>query len=355
MVRLLALIAVLAGLAVAPAAGEEGEPGWQKGFVLWASPAEYGSPGTLRSLHRLHQTGATVVVPVVTWYVSDPSADDIHPGEDTPSDNELATVIDAAHWAGLSVVLELHVNCEDGSWRGFISPTNAEPWFANYRYLVRHYASFAAEHEVEGLIIGAELVQMTRPQHTKVWRSLIAEARERFPGFLTYGANWGSNAPEGQKDDLEEFTHVGFWPELDYIGIAAYFELGDARALSHKELFQAWNGWRRREIGPLQAKYKMPVVFTEVGYRSTGSAGSRPWDYESQDVSLETQTSLYEALFDYWRHVPWFEGVYLWYWSTDAEAGGPYDSDYVPQGKPSLDVIKDWFRRLPSAPLERGD
>ena len=39
----------------------------------------------------------------------------------------------------------------------------------------------------------------------------------------------------------------------------------------------------------------------------------------------------------------WFNGVYLWLWRTDPDAGGSSDDSYTPQNKPASKVMKSLF------------
>lgn len=39
----------------------------------------------------------------------------------------------------------------------------------------------------------------------------------------------------------------------------------------------------------------------------------------------------------------WFNGVYLWLWRMDPDAGGSSDDSYTPQNKPAAEVMKSLF------------
>lgn len=360
MIATLLISALLFELALLPVSSQQG---WQEGFAFYEEPPAYGSPGAAESLRRLRTTGAEVVVPVVTWYVPDASGSQIVPGPLTPTDEELAMAVSEARRQGFQVVLLMHVNSLDGTWRAFIDPADKPAWFGAYRSLLIRYAEFARQHDVQGMVLGSELVQLTRPEYTEQWRALIREVRQRFPGFLTYSAQWGADGPESRSEPLEEYTRIGFWSDLDYLGIAAYFNLAPSVEVrpSRDELRRSWEEWRQREIGPFQASQGKPVLFTEVGYRSTPGAAARPWDESLVNgVDQQLQADLYAALFESWRDVPWFRGVYWWYWSTNPDAGGGLDPGYSPQNKPAEAVVREWFGRLvraaePTAAAQKAD
>lgn len=324
--------------------------GWQKGFAFWDRFAPFGSTESFQSLHHLRGVGANTVSPVITWYVAGPWDHQLHPGKGTPSEEELIAAIDEAHRQGLQVVLRLHVDCEDGTWRARINPNDKKGFFAAYGTVLNYYARLAEEQGVEGLVIGTELVGVSGPAYTDYWRSMIAQVRQRFGGFLTYSAQWGSAPPSAEYDQYREFEQIEFWEELDYLGISAYFELADGGNLSPTvpELVARWEEVRRLRIEPFQARYGKPLLFTEVGYPSDGEAARHPWSGggEHRPVNLRLQAELYSALFESWAEVPWFRGAYFWYWPTDHEGSGPTSPDYPPTGKPAELVIHRWYRLL---------
>lgn len=317
---------------------------WQKGFAFYDRPEAYGAPETAHSLQRMRATGANYVAPVVTWYVDSPWAAGVHRDAATPTDAQLSAFIQRAHAAGLRVLLTLHVDSKDNSWRGFINPGDAKSWFASYSQMVTHYADLAANQGVEGLVIGKELVALSGSNHTSDWINLICQVRGRYDGYLTYSANWGSNVAQYRDDPLEEFTHIQFWDYLDYLGISAYFELSKTDEPSLDALMSAWDDWNRTRITPFQAKHDMPLLFTEVGYRSIASAAVHPWDYGLQSrLSPQSQATLYRAFFEYWSNVPWVAGLQIWNWEAKPDAGGPNDTSYVVQNKPAERIISSWF------------
>lgn len=134
------------------------------------------------------------------------------------------------------------------------------------------------------------------------WRGVVAAARERFAGTLTYAANF------------DRYDQVGFWDALDAIGINAYFPLrsrlvageGSAgfEAGSLEPLLEArWetilrrlDAWRTRIGLP-----DTPVLFTELGYVARSESTLRPWAADGFAVLPAPEGDRLVV----WRDRPW--------------------------------------------------
>ena len=126
-------------------------------------------------------------------------------------------------------------------------------------------------------------INRRRARLEREWSELIAAVRAVYGGELTYAANF------------DQFREVGFWPDLDLLGINAYFPLrlkprGDAALASLEPEMEA--SWRRvledvaafrGEIGaaataaPATPAAALPVLFTELGYTARVDSTVEPW------------------------------------------------------------------------------
>jgi hypothetical protein len=336
----LASVAVFV-LAIAPRGASAGglPAGWQRGanFTSWWNDT-YEKPEAARQLDALRATGTTQIAVVATWYMDAKTSVGIAPDPSrTPSDAGLRAVIAKAKSLGMSVSLKPHVDVRDGTFRGFVAPSDPAAWFGEYRRMLDHYADLGKAAGAEMLVIGTELTTMST--YTAEWRSLIADARSRFPGRLTFAANWTDGA-----------RRVGFWDALDYIGIDAYMPLAWTDPdPSVDTLAAAWcsatdpSGGAYRyvdEVAALAAHHQRPVIFTEVGYQSRYGTASAPWFDASGGQSEEPQQRAYEALYRVWSRAPWFKGVYWWDWSASGEVAEP--GSYTPQGKAAQTTMSAW-------------
>ena len=262
------------------------------------------------------------------------------------SDEGLADTARRARQRGIRTILKPHVwirDRSDGRWRGNIDFSTTEDWdrwWASYRRFILHYAELAEFTGMEALCIGTELrsAVLNRPN---AWRKLIADVRAVYRGELTYSANW-----------YLEFEEVPFWDALDYVGIQVYFPLADSTGgkMSLDDFKAAWAPHVER-IEAVQQRVGKPVLFTEVGYRSTADSAVEPWVWRSAaPVDDELQATLYEAMFrTFWRK-PWFSGTHIWKWFPEGSTppGGRRarrrQRGFTPQGKPAERVLGRWYR-----------
>ncbi|NNF07529.1 MAG: hypothetical protein HKN21_12275 [Candidatus Eisenbacteria bacterium] len=257
------------------------------------------------------------------------------------TDHGLAETARLARETGIKTMLKPHVwllDRRDGKLRSdieFPSEKSWQLWFENYNAFMLHYAQLAASHNTAILCIGTELANPAIT-HEAEWRELIAAIREIYDGKLTYAANW-----------YEEFEHIAFWDDLDFIGIQGYFPLSDQPTPSVEDLILGWQPHKAR-IEAISKKFEKPVVFTEQGYKSTKDTAMEPWNwpetYDHKDIDFQTQANCYEAFFRTFWHEPWVAGVYWWRWGTDPEPfEGSWDRLFTPQSKPAAEVLRTWF------------
>ncbi len=72
-------------------------------------------------------------------------------------------------------------------------------------------------------------------------------------------------------------------------------------------------GYMQNRIISFQQRWNKPVLFTEVGYRSTDYAAEQPWNNSAPNgLNTQQQADCYEAFFESWANVPWFAGAEFW-------------------------------------------
>lgn len=240
-------------------------------------------------------------------------------------DEAIRFIAGEAKRAGLRVLLKPQVWVRGGYPGDLDIPDEAERarWFASYRRLVEHYADLAEEIEADLLSVGVEFAKLSA--HAERWRELIAAARARFAGPLTYAANFG-----------EEFESIDFWDALDYIGLDNYYPLpADLSTAAIEE-----------RVERVHRRFLKPVLFTEVGFTPYELTHERPWDDRPGGAfDLESQARATEAVLRGFYGKPWLQGMF--WWKVGTSGGGLDDGSHRLWEKPAFDVVSRWYRGRP--------
>lgn len=258
------------------------------------------------------------------------------------SDAGLAYTAQLARQHGIRTLMKPHLWVRGlNAWPGDVdmaSQADWDAWFASYGSFLLRYARLAETARFDGLCIGTELLHATEPRHERAWRALIRQVRRVYHGPLTYAANWSG-----------EYQQIRFWDALDYVGIQAYFPLSAADGPSLEALLRGWEP-HLRALAAWQQKVKKPVIFTEIGYKTTPNAAAKPWEWPERTAAFATpdeatQARCYEAMFRATWGLPWLKGMFIWKWYPGLAADGPArrHADFTPQHKPAEAVLGRWY------------
>jgi hypothetical protein len=301
---------------------------------------EYAYPAATDSRSDLVATGTNWAAVLVTQYQDTANSNVIAPvAEKTPTDAVLTAAIQDLHSRGVKVMLKPHIDPWNGQWRGDINPTDIDAWFASYTQFILHYAQMAEELGVEAYCMGTEFRTISGAANRDRWVAVINAIRGVYSGTLTYAANATFPA--------DEFTSVSFWDQLDLIGLDGYFTLTDQTNPTLAQLIAAWRSNRYGEdlvaaVQNFADSRQKPVIFTEIGYKSTDGTNREPWNF-GLTGALDTaeQRDCYEAAFTVWsQQSSWMKGFFWWAWPVPAPAAN--DTDYNPRGKPAEAVLRAW-------------
>jgi hypothetical protein len=316
----------------------------------------YASPESTASLADLANTGANYVAIIPTSYSKTVHDAEFYATDATEPDAAVVEVIKIAHADGLSVLLKPHVDPADGKPRADYAPRDVDAWFRNYEAFLLRYAQLAARNHVEMFGIGCELDSMVTQRYRARWLRIIQAIRAVYPGSLIYASGGAAGGAD-----------VSFWNAVDFIGVDAYNPLS---ALLRPSVADLAAGWLARPDGKwasaltdgkppldyyqgLWERYRKPVIFSEIGYKSVVGATARPgdWKYDAA-VDLGLQARAYQAFFDVWsRQSSWMKGAFLWNWEPETrperQPGGL--AGYTPQNKPAGTVIRDWYVAMANA------
>ncbi len=235
----------------------------------------------------------------------------------------------------IAIMMKPHLWLPGGEYTGDISFENDADWTLwehDYSAYILHYAQIAEGLHIPIFCIGTELVKSVkaRPQY---WEKLIDDVRNVYHGQLTYAANW---------DDYADFPH---WQKLDFIGIDAYFPLSDKPAPSLEDIKKGWEQYTG-DLEKISKQFNHPILFTEYGYRNADEACIEPWKEDNKTQNDALQKDALDALYQTFSGKGWFAGGYLWKWYADGDESKHHQgaTDFTPQNKPALEVVKEWYK-----------
>lgn len=303
-------------------------------YTAWSANAML-STNSDDSLAKAREAGCNWIAICVWWFQDNVDSTAIEPDYSRYSATVESAVhaIGVCHELGMKVMLKPMVDCQDGNWRGNITPSSA--WFSSYRDFIVFWAQTAEQYKVESFCVGCELVKTV--SWSSSWRSIVDDVRTQFSGTLTYAANHGNE------------RNVNWWDELDYIGIDAYYPLTGKNDPSPAELISAWESRADSLEAWVNSNWPgMKVAFTEVGYQSTDGTNRTPWwtDPSSHAMDFQEQADCYEALLSVCRQRQWWLGAFWWNWETKPEGGGDDDPYWTPMNKPAEDVMASYYQTI---------
>lgn len=314
---------------------------YQKGFNFAHEGYQiyngYGSRKAHESVMRLKQLGANSISIVPYSYMRDVHRPSLIPLiQSAGSENDESTVSSAyfAKQQGIFTLLKPQIWIGRDSWTGEIEMKNDKDWKAFYNYYyrwIRHYAMLAEIHEIDALCVGVEMGKAT-VGHEDEWRKIFTLLRGIYSGPMTFAANWG-----------EEFEQVSFWDDLDFIGLNCYYPLSKNSKVSKRELKKGFEAVKKK-IEKVQSKYKKPLVFTEIGFRSVNGTWIQPHEEAGDKGSNEADQKLcYEVIFEGIEKEDWCYGIYWWKWPSDINDSRKGERRFTPYGTMSMETVGKYF------------
>jgi hypothetical protein len=287
------------------------------------------------SLIHLSELGVGHVALMAVHYQVNPESKVISADEKkTTSDESIGHAINIIHALGMKVMLKPHVDLVDEEARTNIIPS--DDWFVSYKNFILHYAELAAKYNVELLCIGTELSNTTTSKWKDKWTGIIKDIRKVYKGPLTYAANW------------DEYETVSFWPEVDYIGMDAYFPLTKENNPPLQALIKAWEGQAAiLEKWLKDNNLNKPIIFTEVGYDTIEGSNRQPWrvlpTLATRKESQDEQANCLSALLEVMTQKSWFKGFYWWNYFPRPDIGA---FGYTLRDKKGEKILSEWYKRL---------
>ncbi|WP_076548757.1 glycoside hydrolase family 113 [Maribacter ulvicola] len=297
----------------------------------------YGSKKATESLLKQKNMGSNAMAIVPYTGINEINTPTpLHFSNNAGSENDDAVVhaVSMASDIGMYTLLKPQIYV-GGSWPGGINmPTDAQ-WnkFHDYYYRwIRHYAFLAEIYEIDALCLGVEFTKATLSQ-PDAWRAMIKKTRALYSGQLTYAANWGA-----------EFEKIEFWDDLDFIGLNSYYPLSKKDEPTNEELSLRFNTVKTK-IKKVYDKFKKPIVFTEIGFRSVDTPWKNPHAEADETINEEAQRRSYEIIFKGIQDEPWCQGILWWKFPSYIEYRGEHNNAFTPNNKLAEETVRNWFAK----------
>lgn len=298
----------------------------------------YGSKLAQKSLAKLERIGTNAVAIVPYSFMRNPNQPSPIPiTQNAGSETDESVIYSHLEATKLGMTTMLKPQLWLGrSWPGDVAMETEEDWqqfFTYYYRWIRHYTLLAEIHQIDIMCLGVEFAKAT-VQREEDWRQIFKKMRQLYSGKLTYAANWG-----------DEFEKVGFWDEIDYIGIDCYYPLGQGDKVNKKTLKAKFNQVLKKIEG-VSKKYNKPLLFTEIGFRSVDETWRNPHEGPMGRANNEkAQQVCYEVVFEGIKGKDWCQGLFWWKWPsyTTHDRGS---TGFTPCDKAAEATIKEWFGKL---------
>ena len=297
----------------------------------------YGGRKATEALEKMKSLGSNAMAIVPYSYIRDknkPTPFRFSDNAGSENDEGVVHSTFVANKLGMTTVLKPQIFAGN-SWPGDVEMQNKKDWESFFKYYhkwIRHYALLAEIHQMDVLCVGVEFAKATLG-HEEEWREIISSLRGMYQGKMTYAANWG-----------EEFEKVGFWDELDFIGLDCYYPLSKNDKADKAELKSNFENVKKR-IEKVYTKFKKPIVFTEIGFRSIDVPWKNPHADGDDSFNAVSQQLCYEVVFEGIENEPWCGGILWWKFPSYLEYRSIENSAFTPNNKKAEETVKKWFSK----------
>ncbi|MHC6180917.1 glycoside hydrolase family 113 [Clostridium sp. JNZ X4-2] len=274
---------------------------------------------------------------------------------DRSSEEKAIDLIKQLNGKNINIILEPYPwIAEGGKSETDWNPDNMNTFFSNWKtnVLKTLIDDIAVPYNVDALNIGSNFVNIELEE--KNWCDTIDYVRTYYKGLVTYRTNWWYTASWDTKSitDYENKLNNKLFSKLDFISIAAYFELTNNPKNTVENLVSAIessqisvNGQIRnqnikQEIKNFYDKWNKPIFFGELGFPKTDEASFHPWNPdENNTVNNVEQANCFEAYRREFENEPWLLGF-----SVFAIGKQDDNKQYYPSEESTL-VIRNWYSK----------
>lgn len=248
----------------------------------------------------------------------------------------------------INVILEAYPWIANGSkYETDYNPENKEKFFKDWKNILNILIEdIANKYGVDIMIIASNFSKLEIYEDN--WCDIVNFVRERFRGEVTYKTTWWYTASWDKKSNENYYKKLNnkVFSKVDFISIAAYFELSDKKENTVKELVKALNSttiYNRNqnvveEIHKFYEKYNKQIYFAELGFPRKDNAATHPWNSEVSNVeNTKEQARCFEAY-----KIVFEDKNYIKGFSVFAVGKKGKDKYFYPS-KESIEIISSWY------------
>lgn len=256
-------------------------------------------------------------------------------------------------YKGINFILEPYPYIRNGElYETKLKPTDVDEWFQNWKQVVLSplIKDIAKPYKAYAFCIGSNFDQIENEY--SAWTDVADFVRENYTGRITYKTNWWYTAKwdtqkDGSNDTYTKKINNPVFGKVDFISVAAYFELTDKHTNTVENLASALHSTQvfnrqqdvSSELEDLSTRWNKPVFFGELGFPRRNKAAVQPWNpLPSETINEQEQANCFLAYKEVFEKVTWNLGFSIF-------AIGKIDENknYYPSAQ-SISVINSWYK-----------
>ena len=248
----------------------------------------------------------------------------------------------------IKIILEAYPWINNGSeYETEYNPEDKDKFFTDWQNILEDLINnIGNKYEADIIITGSNFTQLEK--YEDEWCDIIKFCKGSFNGMVTYKTSWWYTAT-WDKDSIDKYNEKlnnKIFSQVDFISIAAYFELSDKKENTVEELVnclsstQIYNREQNviKEIYNFYEKYNKEIYFGELGFPRKDYAASHPWNsYVSESYNDKEQARCFKAYRNVFENKTYIKGF-----SVFALGERGKDKNFYPS-KESIDVISNWY------------
>lgn len=279
--------------------------------------------------------------------------------ERSPSDLEVADMIDYFHSLGIKVQLRPMLEGIDGCGRTEVmfapdlskrmpdgSHGSKDAWFESMTARSVHYARIAERCGCELFCLDSELDRITG--YNDEWKHVISEVRRVYTGPVT-----SCHTIHGSFRFEEPLANKNHWfYDLDMLSISSYCSAADKPHSTVAEMKEKLAPLAKR-VDNIAAMYGKPILFGEWGCTSSTGGAIIPWSWRREGAVYdgEEQANYLKASWETFKDKPWWRGFCWWKWDEnvdrpDMNSDPNGEKGFTLKGKPALALFSEYSKEL---------